>query len=486
MQFFDKLMTIMKRHPKFSDGSRIYNLDETGVTTVQSPKKVIAEKGIKRLNKVTSGERGVLVTVCCIINAYGYSLPPSFIFPRVNFKNHMLIGAPSGSLGLATPSGWMNSTLFIEVLDHFIKFTNCSTENPALLIMDNHESHISLECIDKAKSNGITILTLPPHCSNRMQPLDVSVYGPFKSFYNHSVDSWLQAHPGKTISIYEVAACVGKAFEKSMTPSNIKSGFKSTGIFPYDKFIFNDDDFLVSSVTDRQESQQVSTDNNSTSPSLVNISPTEASTSKTFVSPEDLRGYPKAEARKTRVNNRRKGKSTIATDTPEKDSTEENNINKIKHVPKKNKIKKNLFLNEIKQKPPSSDEEDICGKITPTVVTSEDEIDYEDLTTYDELAKEPKEGDYVLVQFKTIKEGTVYYVGKIIKEKDEETDVEISFLRRYKKSFEKFHMPDVPDLASVSVKDVLQILPKPKVVGHTKRQQSYLMFEVDLSNFNLK
>ncbi|XP_025407040.1 uncharacterized protein LOC112680989 [Sipha flava] len=304
--------------------------------------------------------------------------------------------------------------------------------------MDNHESHISLECIDKAKSNGITILTLPPHCSNRMQPLDVSIYGPFKSFYNHSVDYWLQAHPGKTISIYEVAACVGKAFEKSMTPSNIKSGFKSTGIFPYDKFIFNDDDFLVSSVTDRQESQQVSTDNNSTSPSLVNISPTEASTSKTFVSPEDLRGYPKAEARKTRVNNRRK------------------------------------------------DEEDICGKITPTVVTSEDEIDYEDLTTYDELAKEPKEGDYVLVQFKTIKEGTVYYVGKIIKEKDEETDVEISFLRRYKKSFEKFHMPDVPDLASVSVKDVLQILPKPKVVGHTKRQQSYLMFEVDLSNFNLK
>ena len=73
-------------------------------------------------------------------------------------------------------------------------------------------------------------------------------------------------------NINEVAACVGKAFEKSMTPSNIKSGFKSTGIFPYDKFIFNDDDFIVSSVTDRQESQQVSTDNNSTSPSLVNIS----------------------------------------------------------------------------------------------------------------------------------------------------------------------------------------------------------------------
>jgi len=311
-------------------------MDETGVTTVQSPKKVIAEKGIKRSNKVTSGERGVLVTVCCIINAYGYSFPPSFIFPRVNFKNHMLIGAPSGSLGLATPSGWMNSTLFVEVLDHFIKFTDCSTENPALLIVNNHGSHISLEYIDKAKSNGITILT--PHCSNRMQPLDVSVYGPFKS-NNHSVDSWLQAHPGKTISIYEIAACVGKAFERSVTPSNIKSGFKSTGFFPYDEFIFNDDNFLVSSVTDRQESQHVSTDNNSKSPSLVNINPTKASTSKTFVSLADLRGYPKAEVRKTKVNNRQKGKITFATDTPEKNSTEENNINKIKCIPRNNKTK---------------------------------------------------------------------------------------------------------------------------------------------------
>jgi len=99
-------------------------------------------------------------------------------------------------------------------------------------------------------------------------------------------------------------------------------------------------------------------------------------------------------------------------------------------------------------------------KITLNIVTSEDEIDIEDLTTYHELAKEPKEGDYILVQFKTIKEGTVFYVGKIIKQKDEENDVEVSFLRRYKKSFEKFYMLDVPDLASVSVKDVLQILPK--------------------------
>lgn len=39
---------------------------------------------------------------------------------------------------------------------------------------------------------------------------------------------------------------------KSVTPENIIDGFKSTGIYPFNKNIFTDADFLPSSVTDRQ------------------------------------------------------------------------------------------------------------------------------------------------------------------------------------------------------------------------------------------
>ena len=46
-------------------------------------------------------------------------------------------------------------------------------------MMDNHESHVSLETINAASENGLVILSFPPHCSHRMQPLDVSIYGPF-------------------------------------------------------------------------------------------------------------------------------------------------------------------------------------------------------------------------------------------------------------------------------------------------------------------
>lgn len=38
--------------------SRIYNLDETGVTTVLRPRKIIANKGIKQVGAIVSAERG--------------------------------------------------------------------------------------------------------------------------------------------------------------------------------------------------------------------------------------------------------------------------------------------------------------------------------------------------------------------------------------------------------------------------------------------
>ena len=103
--FFDNYQTLLKKEPQLGDPSRIYNLDETKTTTVQNSRKIIAKKGSKVVCKVTSMEKGVLVTTCCIIRADGNYLPPVLIFPRVNFRDHMIIDAPYNSLGLATPSG---------------------------------------------------------------------------------------------------------------------------------------------------------------------------------------------------------------------------------------------------------------------------------------------------------------------------------------------------------------------------------------------
>ncbi|XP_065665420.1 uncharacterized protein LOC136086854 [Hydra vulgaris] len=144
----------------------IYNVDETGLTTVQKPVKVLAGRGSKQVGRITSAERGTLVTACCASNAIGNSIPPLFIFPRVKFHDYMIKEGPPGCVGFANPSGWMNSEIFIEWIKHFVKYSNCSQESPVLLLLDSHESHISVKGLELAIQHGITMISFPPHCSH--------------------------------------------------------------------------------------------------------------------------------------------------------------------------------------------------------------------------------------------------------------------------------------------------------------------------------
>ena len=249
--FFDNLENVLDRF-KF-EARAIYNCDETGLTTVHRPPNVIAEKASKQVGQITLAEWGTLVTMCAAVNALGNSIPPFMIFPRVNYREHMIKNAPNGTIGVATSSGWMNSEKFSEWMDHFIKHSNCSLENKVLLLLDNHESHISIDILDKAKQADITMVTFPPHCSHKLQPLDRSVYGPLKKYYNDAANSWQMQNPGVAMTIYDVSGVLGVAYPRAFKPENIIKGFKVAGIWPFDRHIFQPDEFLSAYVTDRPE-----------------------------------------------------------------------------------------------------------------------------------------------------------------------------------------------------------------------------------------
>lgn len=98
-----------------------------------------------------------------------------FIFPRIRYKEHFITGAPQGSVGTSTRSGWINEDTFADFLEHLVQHTNCSSDHPMLLNLDNHEAHISLRGVDIAKKKGIVLFTLPPHTSHLLQPLGKSI-----------------------------------------------------------------------------------------------------------------------------------------------------------------------------------------------------------------------------------------------------------------------------------------------------------------------
>nr|XP_033472895.1 jerky protein homolog-like [Epinephelus lanceolatus] len=246
--FFANLEKVMARY-KFEPQS-IWNMDETGITTIHKPNKVVARKGFKQVGSLTSAERGTLVTLSCAISATGNSIPPFFIFPRVNFRSHFLLSAPTGSAGSANPSGWMKEEHFAEYLQHFVAHTRCSREKPCLLLLDNHSSHLSVEGLEYAKNNGVVMLSFPPHCSHRLQPLDVSVYGPLKRQINSASSAWMLNNPGKTMTIYDIPKIVATAFPLAFTLSNIQAGFRATGIYPFNREVFPEPEFAPATTTE--------------------------------------------------------------------------------------------------------------------------------------------------------------------------------------------------------------------------------------------
>ena len=97
------------------------------------------------------------------------------------------------------------------------------------------------------------MLSFPPHCSHELQPLDRTVFDPFKTFYNQGVDNWMRQkeNAGKSMTIGVIPSIVSYAFPKAMTPANIISGFRATGICPFDRNVFPPEKFLSTYSTDR-------------------------------------------------------------------------------------------------------------------------------------------------------------------------------------------------------------------------------------------
>lgn len=250
-KFFDLLASLIEKY-RFTPNN-IYNVDETGILTVPNkPSKVLSLRGKKQVGSLTSAERGDLVTVEMCISAAGVYVPPMFVFPRVKENPRLMDDAPPGSSAAYHKSGWINKDTFIIWFKKFLEFSNPSQEKPVLLLLDGHKSHTkSLELINLARKMNVIILTFPPHTTHRLQPLDVTAMAPLSAYYEQEVRKWLFTHPGRCVSIYEVAKLFNAAFSRAAVMETAIKGFRKTGICPFNPDIFPDHLFAPSFTTDQ-------------------------------------------------------------------------------------------------------------------------------------------------------------------------------------------------------------------------------------------
>ncbi|XP_066961581.1 uncharacterized protein [Macrobrachium rosenbergii] len=82
-------------------------------------------------------------------------------------------------------SGWMTTKIFHTWFEGFTEKTKHI--RPLLLLFDGHLTHISAPTIELAIKENISILKLPAHTTDVLQPLDVACFGLLKSYYEKAL-----------------------------------------------------------------------------------------------------------------------------------------------------------------------------------------------------------------------------------------------------------------------------------------------------------
>jgi hypothetical protein len=215
----------------------IYNFDETGFQMgVAHTAKVITSSRHRtsRVRAVQPGNREWVTVIKCI-NASGWSLPPMIIFSgKVHQSQWYQDIDPDWLIGLSD-NGWTNNELGLLWLEKvFEKHTMTRAQGKyRLLILDGHTSHESAEFDLFCKNHQIIPLYMPSHSSDKLQPLDVGCFAPLKEAYGAEVMRSIQNsihHINKEnfLDLY-------KGARKALSPSNIRSGFRASGLVPLNR-----------------------------------------------------------------------------------------------------------------------------------------------------------------------------------------------------------------------------------------------------------
>lgn len=177
-QYFKLLEDTVQELGLSGKGSQIFNCDETGFSGKEKSRgKVLAVKGAHSYQQQILTNSHTTAHMC--VSGDGAVLPTFLIFagslPHIQFKD----GVSSNWLYGSSETGYMDTELF-KLWLKYIFIPHCGSRRPVLLVLDNHDTHISLKIIEMAKENTIHILGLPPHTTHVLQPLDVGIYGPLK------------------------------------------------------------------------------------------------------------------------------------------------------------------------------------------------------------------------------------------------------------------------------------------------------------------
>lgn len=477
----------------------IFNCDETGFQTDVGKQKVICRRGSRNPFRVVGSTTKATYTVLMCCSATGDYLPMFINYKGLHLYSNWCTNGPENARYNCSPSGWMESAQFLDWFVNLFIPSTSHLEGKKLLILDGHNSHISLQLIDKAKENNIELLCLPAHTSHLLQPLDVGVYKAVKQAWRVLLRDFYKETSYKNVDKVIFPSLMKKLAETGcLSRSNAIGGFEGSGIYPLSLEKMKRKIETASIVSEEQSSDSLTP--RSTTVSTPGIPSTEQqagpSTSSLVSTPKSsISNYERNQCSSEDVTPRkslelalmavlktrnesspspRKKRSKLSRKFAESLTTEEvrERLAKNEETKKTKLMKKKTPLKSKKSKKSESSSD---SEVSVQLESDDDVSDYIGLGLDDDGDEDiqninqeippqdspPRELDeiavdkYIIAEFTSAK-GKAHYAGRITEEKD--NNITVNFLR---KRGLYFTYPDVSDEAQIKKQDVIKVLNDP-------------------------
>ena len=107
-------------------------------------------------------------------------------------------------------------------------------KRPIVLVYDVYVSHYNMDTVEKSIKLIIILVLLPSKSTHLIQPLDISVFKPFKTELKHQMEKFMIENASTSFTKKYAIAIASIGFEKVIVnnPENIVAGFKGGGIWP--------------------------------------------------------------------------------------------------------------------------------------------------------------------------------------------------------------------------------------------------------------
>ena len=163
-------------------------MDETGFAQKNKTRKVIAVTGLKNvLLKILEASFHMTIVAC--VSANGFYVPPLFIIPDQRLNSAIMDQCSiNASTVTVSTKGFMNSNIFIKLLDHFSSNVPSHVKQPIALVYNGYGIHYNTDMVEKAIKLIIIFVLLTSNSTHLIQPFDISVFKPFKTESKHQIE----------------------------------------------------------------------------------------------------------------------------------------------------------------------------------------------------------------------------------------------------------------------------------------------------------